>query len=712
MGYSKIYLTILMLTAAFFLGCNSKQTINSKEQWFTHRGDLESSNYSGAEQIKVDNVKDIELAWSFNMNDMPDGSRAGLSQCTPIVVKGVMYTMSAKAILYALDAATGKQIWQFDPFDGQQGGGTVRGVAYWEKNGDSRILFGAGPTLIAVNAENGKPITDFGNNGAVDLRIGLRDDPSDLFTALTSPGVIYGDLYIVGGRLEDLYGSPPGYIRAYNVITGELTWTFHTIPKPGEPGYETWPKEAYKTAGGANNWAGMSVDTKRGLVFASLGSPSYDFYGADRLGQNLYGNCVLALDAATGDYVWHYQTVHHDLWDYDLPAPPNLVTLKKDGIDVDAVAQITKQGFVFVLNRDTGEPIFPIEEKSVPESFMPGEKAWPTQPFPTRPLPFARQYMTVEDLNDVSAENHLALQKQFDSLRYEGMYTPPDLKGTVMIPGTRGGAQWGGAAFDKETNTLYIRSMDVAELITIVERDPAKIKATSTIEQGGNLYKNYCAACHGANRQGNGAVFPELTNVKSRLSKEIAKTKITGGVGQMPGFSRALTDDEIESLLAFLYEEEDRVISEEATSTSQNDKIEYYNISGYTTWIDQSGTPAIKPPWGTLHSLDLSSGEYNWQIPLGNNPELQKDGAPLTGLEGKSGPIVTAGGLIFIGGAEDKLLRAIDKSNGQTLWEYELPAMANATACTYEVGGKQYVSISVGGTTENPSGSVMAFALK
>lgn len=693
-----------------FLGCSPDE---KKEQgtWPLYRADAASSNYSPVDQINTSNVDELGHAWTFDMEDMPAGARPGLSQCTPIIIDGVLYTISAKALLYALNAKTGEQIWSFDPFEGKPGGGTVRGVAYWEDGEDKRILFGSGHRLLAINAKTGIPIPEFGTNGSVDLRIGLRDDPENLFTALTSPGIVYKNLIIVGGRMQDLYGSPPGYIRAYNCKTGELVWKFHTIPLPGEPGHETWPKEAYKTAGGVNNWAGMSLDTERDMVFIPLGSPSYDFYGADRLGKNLYGNCILALKASTGDYVWHYQTVHHDLWDYDLPAPPNLVTVQRDGKEIDAVAQITKQGFVFILDRVTGEPLFPIEERQVPPSDMPGEEAWPTQPFPTRPKPFVRQIMTRDDLSNFSQEDNDALKKQFDSLQYKGMYTPPAIKGTVLLPGTRGGAQWGGAAFDKAANMLYIRSMDVAELMTIVERDPAKIKAASVIEQGTTLYQNYCAACHGNNRQGNGAVFPALTDLGARIPKEVSKQKITAGAGQMPGFSRALNDGEIESLLAFLYEEEDKPLISGETQESTDKKIQYYNISGYTTWIDQSGNPAIRPPWGTLHALNLSTGEYEWQIPLGNNPELQEEGALPTGLEGKSGPVVTAGGLIFISGAEDRLFKAVDKVSGKTLWQTTLPAMANATACTYLVDGKQFVAISVGGTKENPSGSVMAFAL-
>jgi len=702
-------LLVLLFGQLFLVGCQSGQ--DNDRTWSVYKADANSSNYSPLDQINTTNVSQLKSVWTFMISDQKPGARPGLSQCNPIIVDGVMYALSAKQLAYAINAATGEQIWSFDPFNGGEGGGVNRGVVYWEDGDDKRIIFGVGDRLLALNAKTGQLIKEFGDEGRVDLRIGIRDDPEGLFIALTSPGIIYKDLIIVGGRLQDLYGSPPGYIRAYNCKTGKLVWTFHTIPLPGEPGYETWPKDAYKTAGGVNNWAGMSLDTNRDMVFISLGSPSYDFYGADRIGANLYGNCVLALKASTGEYVWHYQTVHHDLWDYDLPSPPNLITLNKDGMTIDAVAQITKQGFVFILNRETGEPIFPIEEREVPKSDMPEEQSWPTQPFPTKPKPYARQHVTVNDLSNYSSEDNEALRKQFNSLRYEGMFTPPALKGTIMVPGTRGGAQWGGAAFDPITNMMYIRSMDATELMTIVERDPSKLEAESVLKQGATLYKNYCAACHGDKRQGNGSIFPALNDVKSKLARDISKQKISAGVGQMPGFSRALSANEIESLLAFLYEEEDRQLAATESAKTIDGKIQYFNISGYTTWIDQSGNPALQPPWGTLHALNLNTGEYEWEIPLGNDEKRNPEGAPDTGLEGKSGPVVTAGGLIFIAGAEDKKFRALEKSTGKLLWETTLPAMANATACTFVAKGKQYVAISVGGTIENPSGSIMAFAL-
>lgn len=529
---------------------------------------------------------------------------------------------------------------------------------------------------------------------------------------MTSPGIIYKDLIICGSRLPDLYGTPPGYIRAYNCKTGKLVWTFHTVPLPGEPGYETWPKDAYKYAGGVNSWAGMSVDSKRGIVFMSLGSPTYDFYGVDRIGANLYGNCVLALDAATGKHVWHYQTVHHDIWDYDLPAPPTLVNLVKDGKEIDAVAQLTKQGFVFILNRETGEPVFPVEERPVPASNLPGEQAWPTQPFPTKPKAYARQLISENDLTNYSPADHDSILKKFRSMRYEGLYTPPDLKGTLMFPGTRGGTNWGGGAFDPATRILYIRSTNAPDIQTIVRQDASIVIGMPVIDQGRRQYGIYCGACHGSNKAGVGT-NPSLVGLDKRMTRERALEKIKKGGGLMPPYAGVLNDDQLDAIVSYVHSvsSDSKGLAKVEGEGAQPVRDMYMNTTGYVTWKDPSGNPAIKPPWGMLHALNLTTGEYEWEIPLGNDDKRQSQGGPETGLEGKSGPIVTAGGLIFIAGAEDKKFRAFQKSTGKLLWETTLPAMANATACTYMVKGRQYVALSVGGTKENPSGSIMAFAL-
>ncbi len=703
----RIFVAIALI---WFTGCKSPN--DNERTWAVYKADANSSSYSRLDQINVSNVSRLQPAWTFTINDMPKDAQPASSQCNPIIVDGILYATSAKRLAYAVNASTGAQIWSYDPFDGGGGGGVGRGVTYWESGDDKRILFAAGNHLVALDARTGKPIETFGEKGKVNLNVGVRDDPEKIAVTMTTPGIIYKDLIIVGSRLPDLYGTPPGYIRAYNCKTGQITWTFHTIPLPGEPGYETWPKDAYKYAGAANSWAGMAVDTKRGMVFMSLGSPTYDFYGADRIGQNLYGNCVLALDAATGKHFWHFQTVHHDIWDYDLPAPPNLVKLNNDGKEIDAVAQVTKQGFVFVLTREKGEPVFPIEERAVPASNLPGEQAWPTQPFPTKPKPYARQLITEKDLSNYSDSDHAAVVKKFRSMRYEGIYTPPDLKGTLMIPGTRGGSNWGGAAYDPATNTLYIRGTDAPDIQTIIKEDPGVVANMPIIDQGRRMYMMYCTSCHGPDKKG---ILPNtsLVDLNKRMTRETALDKIKRGGGLMPPFAGALKEDEQQAILAFVHSAapNSKDATQVAGDSTQPVRDMYLNITGYVTWKDPSGNPAIKPPWGTLHALNLSTGEYEWQITLGNDEKRQATGAPETGLEGKAGPIVTAGGLIFISGAEDKKLSAIEKSTGKLLWETTLPAANNATASTYQVKGKQYLVISVGGTKENPSSSIMTFSL-
>lgn len=625
---------LIAITLLVFINCQAQ--VNLNRTWSVYKSDESSSNYSPLNQITTVNVNQLQPAWTFAMHDMPDTAKAGKSECNPIIVDGIMYATSAKQWAYAIDAATGKQVWSFDPLKGKPGGEVNRGLTYWENGNDKRILTSANNFLFALDAKTGKPISSFGEGGKVDLKVGLRDDATkDFYVSLTTPGGIYKNLIIIGCRVPDTYGSQPGFIRAYDCVTGKLVWTFHTVPYPGEAGYETWSPDAYKVVGGVNNWAGLSIDSKRGMVFVALGSPSYDFWGAQRKGANLYGNCVVALDAATGKHIWHFQMVHHDMWDYDPPAPPALVTINNNGKKVDAVAQITKQGFVFVFNRETGESLFPIEERKVPASNLPGEESSPTQPFPLKPKPFSRQLITEADLSNYSPANHDSLVKKFRSMRYEGLYTPPDLKGTLELPGTRGGGEWGGAAFDSATNLFYIKSTEAPDIITMKEGSD-----TASVQQAQEDASNQFAV------DGKGAKANQ-----------------------------------------------------------------YLNTTGYKTWKDPSGNPAITPPWGTLSAINLATGEYEWQIPLGNDSLRQQKDAPETGQESKAGPVVTAGGLIFISGTEDKKLRAFDKATGKLLWQTTLPAANNATACTYQVNGKQYVALSVSGTSENPSGFIMAFAL-
>ena len=630
-----IGITGLLLMAICTSNISRAQTAADRS-WSIYKGDEGSTNYSTLSQISPANVSQLQLAWTLNLEDKKPGAAPGKSECNPIVVDGVMYATSANQNAYAVNAATGKAIWSFDALKGKNGSEVNRGLTYWENGNDRRIIMSADSNLYALDARTGKLITTFGIGGKVNLKAGLREsETKDFYVSLTSPGAIYKNLIIIGSRLPDTYGSQPGFIRAYDCRSGKLVWTFHTVPYPGEPGYETWSPDAYKKVGGVNNWAGLSVDSKRGMVFLSLGSPSYDFYGADRKGENLYGNCVVALDAASGKHIWHFQTVHHDLWDYDLPAPPTLITITKDGKKTDAVAQVTKQGFVFVFDRETGIPLFPVEERKVPASRMPGEVSSPTQPFPLKPKPFARQLITEADLSNYSPADHDALVKQFRSMRYTGLFSPPDLSGTIQFPGTRGGAEWGGAAYDPATNLYYIKSTEAPDLITI----------------------------------------------KQGADNETVK------------------------------EAQENATNQFATDGKGAKSNQYINSTGYKTWKDPSGNPAITPPWGTLSAINMATGDYAWQLPLGNDSARQVAGAPDTGQESKGGPIVTAGGIIFIGGTDDKKLRALDKATGKLLWEFTLPALANATASTYQVGGRQYIAISVAGTTEKPSGAIMAFAL-
>jgi len=724
--YNLNYKSLLaVLTGLLFTGCQSEADRN--RTWSVYKADPESTSYSPLDLINKKNINRLQLAWKFIPNDARN-TRIGSSECNPIVIDGILYMTSARHRVYALNASTGQVIWSYDPFNGGEGGGVYRGVTYWEDGNDKRILYTAGDQLFANDAITGKLITSFGKDGKVSMNEGLRGDPAAISVIPTSPGIVYRNLLIIGAEVSELYGAEPGYIRAYNIRTGKLEWTFHTIPLPGEPGYETWPKDAWKYAGGANDWGGMSLDVKRGMVFLATGSPTYDFYGADRKGQNLFGNSVVALDARTGSYIWHFQTVHHDLWDYDLPAPPNLVTLKKDGKTIDAVAQTTKSGFLFVFNRETGEPIFPIEERAVPPSLVPGEEAWPTQPFPVLPKPYSRQHMTEADLMHYSPASYDSILKKFRSFRYEGLFTPPDLRGTLMLPGTRGGSNWGGGAFDPHSGIIYIKSSDSPEIDLLQKIESNKSSGSQNkYNQGMTLYAKHCASCHGRDKNGDEPNFPSLTGLSGRMTQQEALIKINQGTGRMPGFSAVLNGNE-DAIIAYLYEKGDRRSRKESflqeirenqlfarDTTDKSLPVDttpiYLNITAYSHFRDPEGRPAIKPPWGELNAINLNTGEYLWKVPVGNHPELQEAGSPITGSEGYGGPMVTAGGLVFLGSTHDKKFRAFDKDNGKLLWEIDIPGIANATPSTYWNEGKQYVVTSVAGDKENPSGYLMAFAI-
>jgi len=720
---------LLLSFITFFLctGCNDKN--NNNRTWSIYKADAASSSYSPLKEINKENVHQLKIAWIFNPNDASKGAGREKSECNPIVIDGIMYATSARHRVYAINAVNGRQMWSFDPFNGGEGGGVSRGVTYWEDGRDKRILFTAGDDLFALNAQTGKLISSFGKEGKVSMNVGIRDNPDLISVKPTSPGIVYKDLLIIGNEVSELYGAQPGYIRAYNIRAGKLEWTFHTIPKPGETGYETWPKDAWKYAGGANDWAGMSIDEKRGMVFLATGSPSYDFYGADRKGKNLFGNCVVALDAKTGKLIWYFQTIHHDLWDYDLPAPPNLVTVEKNGKKIDAVAQTSKIGFLYVLNRETGESLFPVEERKVPASDVPGEEAWPTQPFPLRPEPYSRQSMTADHLSNFSTTAHDSLLKFFNGLRYEGLFTPPSTKGTLNLPGTIGGSEWGGGAYDPATGILYVKSNDAPEIDLLQKVEPGNIPINRLGKDAGKkLYMTYCVSCHKENRQGAEPLYPSLIDIEMRMTKKEVRNKIKKGGGKMPAFGAVLKGQE-EAIISFLFNTKGKnLLPKEAalqeiknnisshkdaeSGDAKNDTAStYLNLIAYFQFEDIYGNPAIKPPWGMLNAINLNTGEYEWKIPVGNDPELQEKGAGITGLWSSPGPIVTAGGLVFLGGTKDKKFFAFDKATGKLLWETILPGWGSSTPSTYMVDGKQYIALSVAGNKKNPAGYIIAFAL-
>jgi len=666
-----------------------------QQDWSRYGGSPENDHYSSLAQINRKNVNRLEVAWSFDT-----GEEGGL-QTSPLEVDGVFYGITPTQRIFALDAATGKLFWKFD--SGLRGTQPDRGLAYWSDGKDKRILVGVMNFVYALDALTGAPVSGFGKSGRIDLRDDLGRDPSTLSIYLTSPGVVYKDLLIVGGREPETLPAPPGDIRAYDVRTGKLRWSFHTIPHPGEFGYDTWPKEAWKSSGAANNWTGMSLDAKRGIVYVPTGSAAMDFYGADRLGDDLFGDCLLALNAETGERIWHFQEVRHDIWDRDLPAPPALLTVKRDGKRVDAIAQTTKQGFVYVFDRATGKPLFPIEYKKFPPSDVPGEVAATEQPVPTKPAPYARQSISEETLTTRTPEAHQWALERFRKFRSDGQFVPFSVgKDTVVFPGFDGGAEWGGPAVDRETGIIYVNANEVAWTGALTE---------NTGEGSVRLiYLNQCGVCHGEKMEGSPPTMPSLVGAVDRNTPAEVTAVIKNGKGRMQGFPN-LTDEQVFALVNYISTGE----SKELESNGPAPVSMKYRFTGYHKFLDPEGYPAISPPWGTLTAINLNTGEPVWKVPLGEYPELAAKGQDKTGTENYGGPVVTAGGLLFIGASNfDKKFRAFDKATGKLLWETKLPFSGNATPITFEVNGRQFVVIAAGGGKDPRSGSggvYVAFAL-
>jgi glucose dehydrogenase len=508
-----------------------------REAWSAYGGQAAQQHYSSLAQINRKNVKDLRVAWTF------DTGEKGSIESTPVIVGRLLYTYTPSLKVVALDASTGKLIWTFD--SGNHEPDASRGVSYWSDGKESRLFAGMRNLLYALDPATGKPIKSFGEGGFIDLRKGLRGDYQMQSIGLTSPGAIYRDLIIVGGRNPETHPAPPGDIRAFDVRTGALRWRFKTIPEPGEPGYETWPRDAWKTAGAANNWAGMALDEKRGIVYVPTGSAVFDFYGGDRAGDDLFSDCELALDAETGKLLWYFQGVHHDIWDRDFPAPPSLVTVKREGKRVDALAQTTKQGWMFLFDRSNGKPLFPIEERKVPQSTMPGEATSPTQPVPLIPEPFTRQVVDEATLTNRTPEAHAEALRKLRTFAGGEQFTAGVFgKATLEFPGIGGGAEWGGSAVDHDTGVIYINANQVAFTTTLVKND-------ASAGVGVNAYRSQCAVCHGADRKGAPPAYPSLVGLFNRMTDPQVTTIIHQGRGRMSSFPN-LEGATLNALLGYL----------------------------------------------------------------------------------------------------------------------------------------------------------------
>jgi len=666
--------------------------------------------YSALKQIDKSNVHKLALVCSH----LAPGP-TGRFSFSPLIVDNVMYLVGENGAVMALDAATGRQFWSH-PTEATP---TNRGFNYWESKDrtDRRLIFSVNDNLQEINALTGVTINTFGNDGRVNLREGLGHDPKTIDSIQSgTPGRVFENLIILGSAPGELYGSAPGDIRAYDVHTGKLVWTFHTIPHPGEYGYETWPKDAWRYSGGVNAWGEISIDEKRGIGYFPLGSPIYDLYGADRIGQNLFGDSLLALDLRTGKRLWHFQFVHHDLWDYDPTTAPKLLTVQHEGKPVDVVAQPTKFGFLYVFNRVTGEPLWPIEERTVPKTDMPGEQSWPTQPFPTKPAPFARQKFTVDDINPyLDPAEKERLRNILLHARNEGIFTPPtSTRNQIAVPGENGGANWGSAAGDPETGMLYVRSFDAPTIHQLTETRPVRRFPGETQEQQGlALYTQNCMPCHGPDRAR--ITFPK------EIGPDAFKTTIRNGKGEMPPFSEArLTTENLQALMAYLVnpaggaaapaagqetERRTRRIRERApVPPPPAGQTRYYGPFGNTLFAT-NGLIAMSPPWSQLTAYDLNQGTIQWKIPLGTTPGLAAKGITDTGSSKftRNGPVVTAGGLIFVGSGPDRMVHAYDKDTGKLLWETELDANPDGIPSVYEVGGRQYVAFFAASADERES---------
>lgn len=689
------------------VGCSQTGSLRSVQDtdWRYYNGSHTSTRYVELDQIDKSNVSQLRVAWEY---EIPRDERNADIKCNPLIIDGVLYANTA-VNLVALDADTGKQKWYLDwtKHDSSRRQSSSRGLLYWEKGENKRLFVAHRKYYYAVNAETGKLVSSFGENGRIPFIKGLRAD-SSMFVILTTPGVIFEDLIITGSFVSEQLPAAPGDIRAFSAIDGELKWIFHTIPHPGEFGYDTWPEGTHLQQGGANNWGGMSLDQERGIVYIPTGSATYDFYGANRHGKNLFANTLLALDARTGKRIWHYQIVHHDLWDRDLPCAPNLLTVEHEGQKVDAVAQGTKQGYIFLFNRETGEPLFEIDEVPVPQSTMPGEQSWPTQPIPRKPPAIVRQEFTKEDVANWSTEIADSVRGILAKFKTH-LFAPPDTIGIVLQPGVAGGMNWSGTSIHEPSATLIATSEELPNVIRLVNRHE---EFRSMKLEGADLYRAYCGSCHGESFQG-GHYIPALTDLEKRYNRDQIAEVIEKGRGNMPAFSN-IEEGQRQAIAAYILNEEfdNDKLKRLPDSIRQSMSLKY-TIEGFEEIELPDDLLPIKPPWGTITAVDLNLGEIKWQVPLGNDDEIEVEGwTGPTGQSNTGGSVITETGLIFVAATGDNKIRAFDVENGDEVWSYRLPGEGVATPSIYAVGNRQYIVIAATGSWDGDYvGKYVAFSL-
>jgi quinoprotein glucose dehydrogenase len=715
-GHALVCFSISILAWMSFPSCNSAGEKDT--EWTAVGGSKANMHYSVLTEIDTSNVSLLAPAWTYDTGDADTVNHSQI-QCNPLIIDGTLYGVTPQLKLFAVDAATGTNKWTFDPYDTAFKKNSMffamnncRGIAYWTDGKGKRIFYSAGSALISVNAETGRPDSAFANQGRLDLHDGLDRDVSTLYVAASSAGMVWKDLIIIGSRVDEGADAAPGHIRAFDVRTGKRAWIFHTIPQPGEPGHESWDDpNAWQRIGGANNWSGMSLDEQRGILFVPTGSASFDFYGGKRLGNALYANCLLALDVATGKKRWHFQGIHHDMWDRDFPAPPALVTVMHEGKKVDAVAQTSKTGFIFLLDRETGKSLFPIEERPVPtDTKLIGEKASPTQPIPLKPAPLVRQHFAESELNDLVPDtSYQKIHNTWTGLRKDHLFAPPSPEGTVILPGFDGGAEWGGPAFDPQTGLLYVNTSEMAWILKMVKQ-PLVPEKENYPQAGQRLYFQYCMACHGYDRKGTGN-YPAIDTADRKYNDSAFLGLINSGRRMMPAFKQ-IKDEEKKAILTFILGKKGLEKTMFPPQPVDSFRSLPYTNTGYIKFLTPEGYPAIKPPWGNLTAVNLNTGEKAWSVTLGEYPEFAAKGIQ-TGTENYGGPVVTAGGVLFIAATRDGKIRAYNKRTGKLLWSFDLPAPGFATPSVYSVKGRQYLVIACGGGKlgTKSGGKYMAFAL-